>query len=299
MRHHLQLTMRKIKNRILLALLMASLSVPGINLYSQLKENNELEDYLNQHGLRKLTHSKENAYLVSDQLRADFNVKQDTFKHLSFKSRPFLREPASELLQYKEGLCGEGTRVLINLLARLGYDATRVTLYNRKLHASHTLVSVKEGNREYFVDSINSMSEVNKLLKLKDINTADFHVMKYIDDLNERKELAKSQDNNIRAEDEEFFFDKYWLYSYEAKPYSKIFSKLGMDVRAFNLQRPGRFVSSLAEKPYLISFFASLAVPLFIISIMATMAAFDRKKFNKKCHPIKEDISTQCSTEVK
>jgi len=269
------------KYYFMFALIVVSLIYPAINLYKQFEENSELDAYLKENNLNNLPVSKDNAYRVSDQLRADFNVNQETFKHLSFKGRPFLREPASEILEYKEGLCGEGTRVLINLLERLGYDATRVSLYNRKLHSSHTLVSVKEADREYFVDSINSMSQVNQFLKTKDINASEFHLLKYIDDLGQRKAAARSQDGTGREPDEEFFFNKYWLYSYEAQPFSKIFSKLGMDVRAFNLDRPNRLISSLAEKPYLINFALSLLVPILLIVLSLVMLLLDRMKSRK------------------
>ena len=59
--------------------------------------------------------------------------------------RPFLRRGTEWLLRAREGWCGEGTRVMVNLLGRLGFDATRVTLYDAQLRAVHTLVSIRVG----------------------------------------------------------------------------------------------------------------------------------------------------------
>lgn len=267
------------KYKLLIALFILTLLPPGYFYYKQHQEDELIRSYLQDNNFLSLDKNKQNAILISDKIREDFNVEQSTFKHLSFKNRPFLREPTLELLDYKEGLCGEGTRVLVNLYDQLGYDATRLTLFNRNLHASHTLVSIKDGKDEYFIDSINSMEEVNTLLKQHDINATGFNLVSYIDDLATRKDIAKKKKRESANEDVAFFFDKYWLYSYEATPYTKLLKKAGFDVRAFNFDRPGQFLSGLAEKPYMVKFYAALFVSFAFLFFGALLLLWtDRKK---------------------
>ena len=260
---------RKTRRGGLLAILWLFLLMPTFYyLYQQHSENKLVDNYIEENQLQNLPITKETAFLVSDRLRGEFNIKVDTYKHLKFSKRPFLRESCAYLLTYKEGLCGEGSRVLVNILGRMGFDATRVTLYNRKLHSSHTLVSVLINKNEYLVDSINSSQEVNRFLRNNDVSTTDFNVMKYVDDLDERKRIARAPSAKEKSEDYEVFFNKYWLYSYEAKPYSKIFSKLGLGLVAFNLERPGKHISFLAEKPSLIMAYSSFIMSIIILWII-------------------------------
>lgn len=269
------------KYKLLLVLFVLSLLPPGYFFYKQYQENELIESYLREHNFIGLERNKENAFLISDQLRKDFNVEQSTFKHLTFKNRPFLREPTLELLQYKEGLCGEGTRVLVNLYNYLGYDATRLTLYNRNLHGSHTLISIVDNGNEYFVDSINSMDEVNAILKKYDINASSFNLMAYIDDLATRKKIAKQKKINKNTDEIAYFLDKYWLYSYEATPYSKLLKKLGIDVRAFNFSRTNRFFSDLAEKPFMINFYAFLVISFMIAFFSHALYIRDKIRYRR------------------
>jgi hypothetical protein len=44
----------------------------------------------------------------------------------------------------------------------------------------------------------------------------------------------------------------YPFYSYEAIPLTKLLNFVGMDVYVLNFMRPPKFVSYLAESPYLI-----------------------------------------------
>lgn len=233
-------------------LFLAVLTMPGISfLFLQHKENISIDNYLVNAGLVGQEVSKQTAIRVAQKIRQDFNTDIEAFEALDIFNRPFLRESTQFLLKHKEGLCGEGTRVLVNVLNRLGFDSTRVTLYDDRLNSAHTLVAVKIDEREFFVDSINSWPSVTRLLEQKDVSTADFALSKYSNSLAERHQFR----NHVTAVDgdvKEAFLDKFWLYSYEATPYTKVATKMGMNVRIFNFKRPPRFISGLAEKPYLI-----------------------------------------------
>ena len=232
--------------------------------YMQVQENNIVDQYLALNNLNDLPISKETAIHVSDQVRKDFNTDESSFVALNMAERPFLREDAGFLLTNKEGLCGQGTRVIVNVLNKMGFDATRITLYNRELQPAHTLASVVINNQEFFVDSINSSEEVNGLLRNDNISSNDFNIMHYSDDILKRREFLRTSQSDKKVSHSEFF-DMYGLYSYEATPYTKLITKLGFDMRVFNLQRPGRWISILAEKPNMI-----MLVLAFIASIVIT-----------------------------
>jgi len=228
----------------------------------QIRENNIVKLYMQFNSLEGLPLTKETAILVSDTVRRDFNIDEKTFAKMEMTRRPFLRESVSELLTYKEGLCGEGTRVITDILNRLGFDSTRVTLYNRQLRSVHTLVSVEIQNREFLVDSINSPDNFNALVRNYDVSRDDFKVVQYSDSVEVRRKMAKAlSDKTVRTELIPFS-SRFWLYSYEATPYSKLLSRLGIGIRIFNLERPHRLISLLAERPNTV-----LAIFFFIASI--------------------------------
>lgn len=245
-------------------------------IVSQVRENMIIDKYLEFHDLTNLSISKESAVRISDDIRSNFNIKQSTFTALNLNNRPFLREDAGHLLTIREGLCGEGTRVIVNLLQRLGYDATRVTLYNKHLQSAHTLVSVKIGEKEFFVDSINSLKAVNQSLRDNDVSAMNFNVLHYTDNLSKRRLFKSTESNND-------FFD-YWLYSYEALPYTKLITRMGLDVRIFNFQRPRLIFSSLAEKPNLIMALVSFLLSLLVVLITYLVSLYWTKsrKNNRK-----------------
>jgi hypothetical protein len=58
----------------------------------------------------------------------------------------------------------------------------------------------------------------------------------------------------------------YYLFSYEAVPWTKMLAKLGMNMRVFNLERPPHLISALAEQPFLI-----MAIGYVIMSLVATL----------------------------
>ncbi|MCK5697044.1 MAG: hypothetical protein KAI02_02720 [Gammaproteobacteria bacterium] len=236
--------------------------------YIQIQENMIIDQYLSSNKLDGLPITKETAVQVSNQVRKDFNINESSFVNLNLADRPFLREDVGFLLIHKEGVCGEGTRVIINLLNRLGFDATRITLYNKKLQSAHTLVSVLIDKNEFFVDSINSLDEVNKLLVKTNISSNDFNFLHYTDNLSKRREFVES---NTLDKSKEFinFFKEYWLYSYEATPYSKLLTKIGFNVKVFNFNRPNQWLSLIAEKPNLVMLFISLMTSIIIMYLLS------------------------------
>lgn len=238
---------------IALALMVAASLVPaGWYAVRLIGEHIVLNAYLRERGLAGLPVTKETAVRVSQAVRADFETDQTKWRRLDYTRRPFLRRSPGWLLEAREGLCGEGTRVMVALLGRLGFDATRVTLYNQHLQGVHTLVSVKLGDREVFIDSINSPEDFSQLLNTQDISAADFRIAHYSEDILQRLgSRAKADPGDPVAADSvrTRFFDFYRVYSYEAFPASKLVHAVGLDWRVFNFNRPPRWVSSLAERP--------------------------------------------------
>lgn len=249
----------------LAALLVASL-LPAAGFALRLADEHAVVDgYLRERGLAGLPVTKETAVRVSQAVRADFEIDQARWKRLDYTKRPFLRRGPGWLLEAREGLCGEGTRVIVALLGRLGFDATRVTLYNAHLQGVHTLVSVKLGDREIFVDSINSPEDFNTLLNTRDVSAADFGVVRYSGDILERHAAgAAAAARGTSATDPVLarFLDHYRAYSYEAIPVSKLAHAAGLDWRVFNFARPARWVSALAESPRAIMTLLWLALGL-------------------------------------
>lgn len=248
----------------------------------QLQEDELVDHYISILGLRGLPLSKETALRVSDQVRKDFNTDEKTFTALKMAERPFLREDTAFLLTHKEGLCGEGTRVIVNLLLRLGFDASRITLFNKELQSAHTLISIVIGEREFLVDSINTSAQVTELLRANDISSSDFNVLHYSDQIATRRAFTGNDPNKFETKLFTPFFDKYWLYSYEAIPYSKILTRIGLDVRVFNFGRPNRWISALAEKPNammsILAFMAALAIVASKFAVFSMYKSWIKKR---------------------
>lgn len=226
-----------------IALLVVAVGVVGYFLSKQVAENQLVEDYINSNGLKgPLT--MDTAIAVANQVRKDFNADESTFTSYDLSDRPFLREDVAFLLTNREGLCGEGTRVIAVILQTLGFDATRITLFNKQLMPSHTLVSVKLNGEEFLVDSINSKPELTQYLNNNKVSSKYFNVRSYHERF-KKKENAYQNPEGIPL-------SSYWLYSYESLPISKFAALLGLDLRVFNLERPPLVVSKLAERPNMI-----------------------------------------------
>lgn len=231
----------------------------------QLREDAAVDRWLRDRGLAGAAADPATAVRVSQAVRAEFEVDDAHWKALDVARRPFLRHDTEWLLRAREGWCGEGTRVLVNLLLRLGFDATRVTLYDGRLQAAHTLVSIRTGGRERLVDSINTPDSLNAFLNRTAVSTADFGLLHYTDDLVARHAFARAAAGpDTAAVDPEraAFFRHYPLYSYEAFPLTKLLTRAGIDWRVLHLSRPPRWVSSLAEKPRAIAAVLALGAAL-------------------------------------
>jgi hypothetical protein len=72
------------------------------------------------------------------------------------RTRPLLRHTAWETWVHGEGLCGEGTRLIVNLLRARGIAASRVSLSNDATGFYHVAVAVHDGRGWRLVDSIGS-----------------------------------------------------------------------------------------------------------------------------------------------
>ena len=253
---------------LVLILIWALTLLPSLHYaYKQVEENRIVDHYLYSNKLIGLPINRTSAVRVSDQVRRDFNIQESSFVALNMVERPFLREDVGSLLTHKEGLCGEGTRVIVVLLNRLGFDATRITLFDKQLQGSHTLVSVVIDGQEFFIDSINSSSETNELLRNTDISANDFNLMHYSDNIAKRREFKRT-DQSGRPDAYIEFLNNYWLYSYEAVPYSKLLTTIGFDMRVFNLNRPYHFVSIMAEEPNMVMFLITLMISVFIVYLL-------------------------------
>lgn len=204
------------------------------------------------------------AVQLSKCLRESFNVDQTTFTSLNMSKRPFLREDARYLVNSREGLCGEGARVLICLLNIMGFDATRVTLFTRWMHPSHTVVSVIVDGKEYLIDTLNSGEDFNSYLNGTCVSTADFNVMGHISDVDKRRMMKKKL--KLASQGDSGIFGKYLFYSYDAIPFTKLFRAVGLNWRLINFRRPHQLISMVAEKPNLI-----MALVSFAISIVTTI----------------------------
>ena len=245
---------------------VAATFVPAVYFGAlQERENRAVDRYLREHGLAGLPVSHATALRVSHAVRADFQTDSSKWKAYTLTGRPFLRRDVEWLLRAREGCCGEGTRVMVNLLGRLGFDATRVTLYDSRLRGLHTLVSIRVGGKERLVDSINTPDDLNAFIEREELSTASFPVLHYADDIVVRHtmgaELA-ARDTTETDPVRDMFFREFCTYSYEAIPLSKLLTKAGIDWRVLNLARPARWISSLAEKPRSIKAVASLMAAL-------------------------------------
>jgi hypothetical protein len=255
----------QVKYRVVLLLIWAVTLLPAVGFFDKrMKSDSEINTYLSMHGLHRLPLTRETAIRVSDQIRKDFNTNADTFKALNVGTRPYLREDVAFLLKHREGLCGEGARVLVRLLIDMGFDATRITLYNRHLQSSHTLVSVMLDGKEFLVDSINSTPSDNETLKRYVVSTNGFNLLHYTDDIVERQKRELVQLSTRTPKELQSFYDSYWLYSYEAIPTTKVLTGLGINIRVFNFQRPGKWISALAERPNTFLFVLSLVCSVLI-----------------------------------
>lgn len=204
------------------------------NTYKVFQESRALENYLELIPDLETKTKKNKALRVSDKLRSDFNVTKASWKIIPNKKEPLLKYSALDLLKWKEGHCGKGTRVLVLLLKKMGIDATRITLYGKDLsnRSSHTLVSALIDGEEHLIDSINSNEDWNDKIKERQISVQELF----------QPDQPKRRDDNIAH--------SYVNYSYETYPLVMISKGLKMNEVKFNHVRPHSFFSWLMESPY-------------------------------------------------
>ena len=236
------------------------------NLYLHAMENRLIGEYIAQMQIDPGAFSSDREYLhaISDYVNSDFNTNEREWKHIDLWERPFLRESVSTLLAHKEGLCGEGTRVLVRIFQSLGYDATRIAFAGKNFRTPHALISVQIGGEELIVDSINYTPELNRILKSSNVSTDMLDLVHY------RTRLTDREASSRTSEFSEYFEEKFVSYSYAALPYDKFLNALGFNVHLFNYDRPSRAVSYLAESVYLVHAIL-LLVPALLLLILAVV----------------------------
>jgi hypothetical protein len=246
--------MRRKFNRIYIVLIILSFIPLFTNfylLYLHVKENSLIEKFLTDHKLKNKPLTKETAVEVSNILRHEFNTNRPKWHFLdkNFINDSFLRNSVLDLLKAKEGVCGEGTRVLVKLLIAMGFDATRINLYSNIITRNgHTLVSILLDNKEIFIDSINSSEEFNYIVSHMDINIDRIYIHNILKDT-----VLQQIDNDIIREDSVFAVTKSFIaYSYQSLPLTRIFRSIGMKVIILNQIRPIKIISYISESIYVV-----------------------------------------------
>lgn len=237
------------------------------NLYLHYKEGEILDQYILEMNMNRNDFASESEFFskISDYLDNDFNTDVESWKYSNLIERSFLRSSVMELLELKEGVCGEGTRMMIRILQALGYDATRLAFYDKRFGAAHALVSVQTNTNEILVDTINFNKELHEILRNNNVTTQSIDIVYY-------DERFHDINRDITSPFSKFFKKNYATYSYESIPYVKLVSKLGANKHIFNFTRPNKQVSYLAESVYLTKalFYIFIFVVLIVISRILT-----------------------------
>lgn len=131
--------------------------VPGRDLYSYYIERTQLQGVVDSLELAGKSPG-EAAALIQHAVRARTSTRSNGL-HYSVKSRPKLRHTAWQTWQMAEGQCGEGARLIVNLLQLAGVPATRVNLTNSSPRFYHTAVAYQDKGEWWFLDTINSSAE--------------------------------------------------------------------------------------------------------------------------------------------
>ena len=222
--------------------------------------------FIENHALKFSDQSKKNAFLISDNLRAEFEVDTTKWKinTSDFAKLPFFRTSVKKLLSSREALCGGGARVLCRILLESGYNATRVVLFTRNFGAmGHVIVSIMVNGKEYFIDTLNSPDDLNELLKKYDINSDAIKIIPYKQRYNKKFiDVRYSKDSLISN-----FQRNYIAYSYEAVPFSKLLNSIGFDVYVLNLKRPPFIFSYFAESVNLLYSLTFSLLYIFMVSL--------------------------------
>lgn len=232
------------------------------NSYKAIQESRALNSYIDKIPGLSTSSLHESAIIISESLRNDFNVNSATWNTIPNHKEPLLKYSALNLLKWKEGHCGKGSRVLVLLLHKLGINATRVTLYGKDFtnRSSHTLVSILIKGKEYLIDSINSNEEWNASIKSKEVSTS--HLF--------------PSSKSIKTEP--IVKHSYVNYSYETYPFVLFSKGLRLKTIYFNHTRPASLISWLMESVYVLKCIFFLVLTL----MTSTLWYFIAKRHKKK-----------------
>ena len=198
--------------------------------YLQIRESKLLREYTRQ--IDSVEKLQDNAFSLQlcSMIQKEINVDENTWKHINPSEQPLLGYSATDILSWKEGHCGKGTRLIVLMMLQENLDASRITLYSDDFQEinSHTLISVLINKKEYLVNSINASQRV------EDVFSGGMLLFDSED--NKRSALKKLGFQN---------------YSYESIPLVKFHRWIPGQKVITNHYRPGRFISWLSESLYI------------------------------------------------
>ena len=138
----------------------ATLVVAVPNLYTYVTEQRALRDLAEELAPRAAdTHevAREFLHRVRDRVAI---TDHGSFYDVS--NRPLLRHTAWETWSHGEGQCGEGTRLLVNLLQSRGIAASRINLIDAREGFYHTPVAYNEDGRWWLLNSLDGGGEFHE-----------------------------------------------------------------------------------------------------------------------------------------
>ncbi len=235
-----------IKKLLLLLISLVLIPIIAYNGFKHYQESQKIKQFINENGWSKKPPTWDLAIEISDTIRQQMNTQSATFIHVDRVPEPFLSYSCLDILDWMEGTCGKGARVLVKVLTKCGFDATRISLYGKGFgnSTSHTLVSIIINGEEYFIDTVNAPEGFNDMVRNHQLNTKKLNIASYI---NRRGSAENSHDSITTA-----FQNKFCMYNYEAIQLSKVMKLAGLDVWGFNMKRPPATISNLVESIYLI-----------------------------------------------
>lgn len=92
-------------------------------------------------------------YVVRKWIVEDINSRGD-FKLFNIHNRPLKGYSISSILKYREGQCGEGTKLMYHILKHFGVNSRRIYIFSD--NTMHSMLEVKDGSSYYLLDTINS-----------------------------------------------------------------------------------------------------------------------------------------------
>lgn len=120
-----------------------------------LSEERRLRKVLSEIGVEGMDR-REAARAIQSAVRSRVTAVPKKGKFYDVADRPALRHTAVETWTHAEGQCGEGARLIVNLLLANGIEASRINLSNEKTQFYHTAVAYQAEGKWWLLDSINS-----------------------------------------------------------------------------------------------------------------------------------------------